>query len=383
VSLLRLLAMVALLEAAGGLPYGVIMEMVPVWLKAGGMGNVALGALTLVALPWTLKALWAPFIDRFGTYRGWVWAGCLGCAAVIAVLAEVPWLVPALVVCAFLSATQDVAMDAWMVAVIPPQAQSRAVGVRVAAYRGAMAVAGGGGVILGDRFGWDVGFAVLAGVLVLMAASLPLFPPPPPPQSAPVADWVGELKAWATQPGAGDLFAFCLLYKLGDSAMAPMVKPFWLDSGLSPTEVGTISTTVGAVLISVGAVTGGEVIQRLGLTRATLVLGGAQALSNLGYAVAAGLGGRPAIYAASVVESLTMGLGTAALMTIAMRACGSGQSATRFGILSAVIGLTRTLSGALSGVGAELFGYSGYFFATFVLALPALALAPSVTRRLP
>lgn len=364
------------------MPYGVVNELVPVWLKAKGMSLAELGAMTLVGLPWTLKPFWGPFIDRIGTFRGWMLLGLAGACVGTALLGTTLPVVPVLVAIALASAVQDVAIDGWLVAAVPADQQGRATGIRVAGYRGAMALGGGGGVVLGARYGWDV---ALYGVLALQSVLLfhHWFLQPPPTRVEPEShEWLTTLRTWLTQEDSATLFLFALLFKLGDSAMAPMVKPFWLDSGLTLEEVGTISTTVGAVLVGVGAIVGGDLLSRLGLRRGALVLGLGQALSNVGYAAAGMIGGRTAIYAASVAESLTAGFGSAALIAIFMRACGGAQSATRFAILTAIIGLTRTMAGAFSGLGVEGLGYPAYFALTFGLAIPGLFLIGPVTRRL-
>ena len=145
-------------------------------------------------------------------------------------------------------------------------------------------------------------------------------------------------------------------------------------SAWAPTEAG-------------GALIGGMLVSHYGIGPMLVALGLTQALSNLGYAGAAQVGGVPAAVVASVAESFTGGLGTSAMMALTMRACrGAGEEdtgglATRWAILSGMIGLTRTLSGAVSGLGVERWGYTSWFVLSFALALPALALAPRVVRR--
>ncbi|MDP2309477.1 MAG: MFS transporter [Pseudomonadota bacterium] len=382
---LQLLAAVVALEAASGMPFGVVNDLVPVWLKVNGVDTAAIGAMTLVGLPWTLKALWAPAVDRVGTYKSWIAAGLCGAASAVVLLPLLgptpALLIPALLALAIASATQDVAIDGWLVSAVPADEQGRVTGVRVAAYRGAMALAGGGAVVIGDKLDWRWAFGAVA-ILILavlpVVARLPAVPRAPP---TPAADWLTLLRDWAAQPGTLVLFAFVLLYKLGDSAMAPMVKLFLVDTGLSPTEVGLLSTTAGAVLVAVGAIVGGDVLSRIGMARGVLLLGSLQALSNLGYAAAATSGTRWAAYLASFGESLTAGLGTAALLALAMRAATGPQAATRFAILTGIVGLTRTLAGSISGVAVARIGYAEWFLVTFLLALPALALVPRVSQR--
>lgn len=386
---LQLLAAVVALEAASGMPYGVVTELVPVWLKINGAGTAAIGALTLVGLPWTFKALWAPAIDRVGTYRSWIGVGLCGAAAAVAILPLLgptpALLIPALLALAVASATQDVAIDGWLVSAVPADEQGRVTGVRVAAYRGAMALAGGGAIVIGDKLDWRWAFgAVAIALLVLhlgLQRALARLPAVPRAPHTPAADWLALLRDWAAHPGTLLLFAFVLLYKLGDSAMGPMVKLFLLDTGLSATEVGLLSTTAGAALVALGAIIGGDILSRIGMTRGVLLLGSLQAVSNLGYAAAATFGTRWAAYLASFGESLTAGLGTAALLALAMRASTGAQAATRFAILTGIVGLTRTLAGSISGVAVARIGYADWFLITFFLALPALALVPLVSQR--
>ncbi len=382
---LQLLAAVVALEAASGMPYGVVSDLVPVWLRVNGVDTTAIGMMTLVGLPWTLKALWAPAVDRAGSYTAWIAAGLCGAASAVAllpILGPTPaLLIPALLFLAIASATQDIAIDGWLVSVVPAEEQGRMTGVRVAAYRGAMALAGGGAVVLGDKLDWNWAFGAVAITLIVLLVVLTRIPSVPPAPHTPAADWLGLLRDWVAQPGTLLLFAFVLLYKLGDSAMGPMVKLFLLDTGLSATEVGLLSTTAGAVLVSVGALVGGDILSRIGMARGVLLLGSLQALSNLGYAGAATVGTRWACYLASFCESLTAGLGTAALLALSMRAATGAQAATRFAILTSIVGLTRTLAGSISGVAVARIGYAEWFLVTFLLALPALALVPRVSHR--
>jgi PAT family beta-lactamase induction signal transducer AmpG len=179
------------------------------------------------------------------------------------------------------------------------------------------------------------------------------------------------------RPGAVAVLLFIVLYKLGDVSMGPMVKPFWLDSGLTIDDIALVSTTAGVGLTIAGALVGGVFTSRVGIFRGLWMLGLLQAVSNLGYAGAAAVGGgRVAIYTASMIESFTGGLGTAAFLAFLMHVCERDQAATQYALLSALFGLTRSLSAPLTGVAAAHFGYAMYFALTFLLALPAYALLP-------
>jgi PAT family beta-lactamase induction signal transducer AmpG len=384
-----LLAMVALLYAAEGLPAGIFHELVQAWLiDAHGVKPSTLGIISLLALPWTLKALWSPLVDRVGTAGKWI--GCalllVGCTTLL-----LPWmpLGPALWtmlgVMTVASATADVAIDGYTATVVPPALHGRVNGIRVAAYRGAMLIAGGGAIALAGTLPWWMIFVAIGALAMVLA--VPCFRVAPAPRDPqPTADWLKDLWGWLTEPGSLALFAFVLLFKAGDAAMAPMVKPFWLGTefggaGLTLEELGLISVTFGAALTVAGAMIGGELATRWGLFRALWILGALQAISNLGYMAAAMSLSPWAIYGASMVESFCSGLGVAAFLAFLMRICEAKQAATRFSLLVAMGMLFRNLVSAPSGFMVEAWGYATYFGITFLMALPAFALLPAIRKR--
>ena len=376
---------VAALYVAEGLPAGIFHDLVQVWLLE--VHNVSLGKLGLVsllAMPWTFKALWSPLIDRYGTASRWISGALLAVALVTAVLPLIPSGLPVWALLAVLttaSATADVAIDGYTATVVPPELHGRVNGWRVAAYRAAMLVAGGGAVAAAAWVDWriiffGVGVATLG--LAVWATRLPKVERPK--QDA--ADWFAELWEWLTQPGSWALFCFVLLFKMGDAAMAPMVKPFWLKGAdLGLVELGMVSITIGAFLTVAGALIGGELATRWGLFRALWVLGAAQAISNLGYMAAAADPSRWLVYSASMIESFCSGLGVAAFLAFLMRVCEAKQAATRFALLTALSMVARNIAGAPSGFLVEAWGFSAYFGFTFLLALPAFALLPALHRR--
>jgi len=202
-----------------------------------------------------------------------------------------------------------------------------------------------------------------------------------------------DLLSWVMRREMAIVVAFVLLYKVGDSALGRMVKPFWVDHGMTPSEIGVISSTIGMILTIAGALAGGWFTDRKGIFKALLWFGVGQALSNFGYVIVAlvhlprgpstllGLSFGPfqaAIYGASMIESFTQGLGTAAFLAFLMNQCDRRHAATQFAMLTAVMALSRDLAGALSGIGVEAIGYGGYFTLTALLALPALAMLPWV-----
>jgi len=388
---------VAVLYFAEGFPYGVIKDALPVFFRVHGVRLADIGVLTLVGLPWFLKFLWAPAVDLWGQRRTWI-LGCqgmlvLGILALLIIdpsrLTAVSWAL--LLSLATLSATQDVAIDAYTIELLDESEMGPANGLRVTTYRVALISAGGMLVALAGLMGWQAAFlaaAILMGGVVLLSWQMP-DPDRPrttagtrPPGASAFRDavWV-PLRQFFAHPGFVFVLCFVLLYKLGDMALGPMVRPFWVDRHFSMLQIGTVPGTLGVVSTIGGALMGGGLTKRWGILRALLLLGIAQAASNLTYAAAAALPPSTALmYTASMVESFCGGLGTAPFLAFLMSICDKAHAATQYALLSALFGLTGMITGVASGWAAERLGYATYFAVTFFLAWPALLLLPWVRR---
>ncbi|MBW3671798.1 MAG: arabinose ABC transporter permease, partial [Acidobacteria bacterium] len=248
----------------------------------------------------------------------------------------------------------------------------------VTTYRIAFIVAGGGIAAIASWLGWSGAFAVCAGImaaLLLFSFSLP----PGQRGALEKVNVISGLRRWINRPGAGWLLALVLLYRVGDAAVVPMSKPFWVDNGFSVAEIGMVTSALGMTFTIAGAWIGGLIIVKIGLWRSMLWLGIVQILSNAGYALLATFGGgRPGFYGAAIVESFTGGLGTAAFLAFLMAICDRRFAATEYALLSALFALTRTVAGATSGVITDSIGYAGFFWITLVLGIPALMLLPKI-----
>jgi PAT family beta-lactamase induction signal transducer AmpG len=200
----------------------------------------------------------------------------------------------------------------------------------------------------------------------------------------------GALMELLRRPAIVPVLAFILIFKLPDAAMGFMVKPFWVDAGFSATEIGLVSVNIGLVLSIAGGIVGGWITDRIGIFRALWVLGLAQAASNLGYWLAAGIippatpgavvpfEHKAMLYAASATESFTGGLGTAAFLAFLMAIVQKERAATEYALLSSVFALSRSVAGWIGGEGAQTMGYANWFLLTFFLAFPAYLLLPWV-----
>jgi PAT family beta-lactamase induction signal transducer AmpG len=378
------MAWVAVLYFAEGLPFGVVKDVLPVYFRVHGVSLRDIGLTNLLSLPWALKFLWAPVVDQVGERRQWIAGALVTMAAAMLVAQGVPpapvaaALVALLLLFTAAAATQDVAIDAYTIEMLAPGEEGIANGIRVSAYRVALIVAGGVIVAVAARAGWNGALSATAALLALLAAAVLALPRLARRRQTATA-WLQSFRAWLGRPGAGAVFLFIMLYKVGDTAMGPMVRPFWVDRGLTLDDIAFVTTAFGVGATIAGALVGGVLTSRIGIFHGLWLFGLLQALSNLGYATAAWAdAGRPGIYAASLVESFTGGLGTAAFLSFLMNVCDKDQAATQYALLSAVFNLSGTLVGSVSGLGAERLGYGVYFGLTFLLALPAYALLPWV-----
>ena len=386
---------VALLYFAEGLPFGLLFDAFPVYFRLHGMSLTDIGLLSVVGLPWTLKFLWAPLVDIAGSRRSWI-VTCQGLLALDLGLllfldptasGSLAWA--GLIGLAILAATQDIAIDAYTIELLDQTEMGPANGLRVSTYRVALIVAGGVFVGAAGLVGWQPAFltaAVLLALLALVSSQMPR--PAQEPQGRPVTQswstalthgFLNPLISLWRRPGVGAVLLFVLLFKLGDMALGPMARPFWVDREFTPLQIGLIPGTVGVVSTILGALLGGRLTKQWGLFRALWVLGIAQAGSNLFYAVTAALPRSELLmYCASIVESFCGGLGTAPFLAFLMSICDKRQAATQYALLSALFGLGRSLSGAFSGVLTQSVGYTMYFTLTFFLAWPAFVLLPWV-----
>ena len=384
----KVLFWVAVLYFAEGLPFGIAYDVWPVYFRVHGVSLREIGLMSLLSLPWTWKLVWAPLVDRYGCRQHWITACLFVLGATSLAIMPQDASQPSLAMWALLllfttaSATQDIAIDAYAVDISTPKTLGSINGTRVSAARVAMLVGGGGFLVLADSTGWDLLWVALALIFFALALVAWMSPRVALDSSArrdairPVLRWVFR---WQMVP----VLLFVLLFKVGDSTLGRMVKPFWVDRGYSLTEIGAISVTLGVILTILGALAGGWIVDRIGIFRSLLWLGLAQLVSNLGYVLVAAVDlPRESIYAASMIESFTQGLGTAAFLSFLMNLCDKEHAATQYAILSALFALTRDVAGAFTGIGVESLGYAVFFALTTVLALPALAMLPLIKPRI-
>jgi PAT family beta-lactamase induction signal transducer AmpG len=382
--LLPWLATVAFLS---GVPFALVTDTAPLLYSKNGVDLTTVGFFSGVVLGWPLKVFLAPLVDRFGERRRWIASIALVIAGLLAAVSQLPGHLLAFeafalfALVALAGGLLDTAVDGYAVDATPRERTGPAAGTRTAAYRIALAIAGGWLVARAPWLGWS-GTWLAAAALVAALGALALALPAAPRTRSPRVELGPALAPLLARPAIVAFLAFVLLYKVGDRAMAPFTKLFLQGRGFTPSELGDILTPLQIVATMLGAVLGGLLTRRWGVIRALLVLGLAQALSNLGYAQAAYDGDRATAWAAALVEPFCGGLGTAPFVTLFMLACERAHAATQYAFLTALMGL---VGGAVSIPGGWFvertgLGYAGFFLVTGLIALPPLLLLPWVKR---
>jgi PAT family beta-lactamase induction signal transducer AmpG len=376
------LTWIAALAFASGFPFGLVNETVPIYLRTHGASLVEIGQLAKLSLPWSLKWLWAPLVDRHGTRRQWI-GGCLAGLAVLTLtlgtlevrtLGVEFWVI--LFAMVFLSATQDVAIDAYTIQSTTTRELGVANSVRITLYRVGMLTAGGLLVWLAGRIGWSQSFWVGAGLLGALGLCALFLPAVERTAGRPASLWE-PLRELLGRRGIGTVILFALIFKLDIAALEPMMRPFWVDAGLTLEEIGAVVSSGRLVATIGGAALGGLFTTRYGIFTGLWVLGLVQALSGLVYwGTAAADSTKGLVVGAAYFESFAAGLGTSAYLAFLMSVCEKRYAATQFAVLSALLALTRWIAGDMSGELAGRLGYGNYFLLTFFLGLPAFALIP-------
>ncbi|WP_231570341.1 muropeptide transporter [Achromobacter sp. RTa] len=386
------MAPLLVLGFASGLPLALTSGTLQAWATVEGVPLQQIGFLTLVGTAYTLKFLWAPFVDRYvppllGRRRGWMLLTQLLLAAAIMAMGALspssalqPLALLAVLV-AFLSATQDIAFDAYCTDVLRKEERGAGAAIKVMGYRLAMIVSGGLALILADQWiGWGNTYVLMGGLMLLCALATLWAPEPEHVASAPrdLRAAVGEpLREFFSRRGALAVLLLIVLYKLGDAFAGALSTTFLIrGAGFSPTEVGTVNKVLGLAATIIGALAGGSLMSRWGLYRSLMAFGLLQAVSNLAYWLIAVSPKSVWLMATGVgIENLCGGLGTASFVGLLMALCRQRFSATQFALLSALSAVGRTyLAGPLTPPLVEHMGWPGFFLLTVAIALPGLVL---------
>ena len=386
----RRMSVMFLLAFSSGLPLALSTSTLQAWMASVNIDIKTIGLFTLVQIPYVLKFFWAPLMDRyslpgFDRRRSWIFfSQCLLIVVVILMAFSDPansihmMGILALSI-AFLSASQDIAFDAYRADLLTEKERGMGAGISVTAYRIALIVSGAGVLIMADHIGWHAAFLVISMLFLFGMAGVFLGPnvgrdirPPATLDEAVIQPFVEFLK----RDSAWLFLLLIVLYKLGDAFAGALTTVFLISGlGFSVSDVGVINKFIGLVMTIMGALLGGILMFRIGLFYALLWFGLLQAITNLGFMVLAWYGKS---YAGAVIvigmENFAGGMGTAAFVALLMALCNHRYTATQFALLSALAAIGRVFVGPPSGHLVVWSGWTEFYFITFLAALPGLIL---------
>ena len=377
---------------ASGLPFFVIIQMIPIWLRDGGVSLAEIGLFSLVGMPYILKFLWSPLMDRYvppflGRRRGWLLLTQLlllltiGFMGVFSPAESLQQITVMALVLVLASASQDVVLDAYRRELLPDHELGLGNSIHVHAYRLAGLIPGSLSLVLADHLTWPLVFWITAAFMLLgLGMCLAVSEPESElPESHGLLGAVIDpfLEYWRRRGWKGVLLvlAFLFLYKLGDSMATALSSVFYRDLGFSKTEIGLVAKNAALWSGVIGGLLGGVIMIRLGINRSLWLFGVVQVVSILGFALLAWAG--PVLWLLAVAisfEYLGVGLGTAAFVAFIARETSKTYAATQFALFSAITAVPRTVVNASTGFIVEAVGWVDFFLICTVVALPGMVL---------
>jgi MFS transporter, PAT family, beta-lactamase induction signal transducer AmpG len=384
------MAAVLFLSFASGLPFNLTGFTLQAWLASEGLDIKTIGIFTLVGLPYVFKFLWAPLLDRYlppilGRRRGWIliFQACLVVAIGIMGLSsptQAPYLLgAAALLVVFLSASQDIVIDAYRVDTIPATERALAAAAAAFGYRMAAMLAGAVLVVIAAHSSWRIAFFFVACIMAATMLSTLWAPEPTirarPPQTLADAVW-HPLVDLMSQKGAWGFIILVLLYKAGDAFALSLYSTFMIKGvGFSLDELsifGKVNMTVSTII---GVGFGGWIYLRWGMFRSLLVFGVGQALTNLFYMWLALAGRKVWLLAlATTLDTMVGGMGQAAFVAFLVSLCSSSFSGTQYALLSALAVVPRVTTGAIAAQVVSAVGWANFFIVTCLTAVPGLIL---------
>ena len=388
------LALLSSLYFSQGLPFGFFTQALPVWMRQQGLSLTLIGASSVLALPWALKLLWAPLVDRFdgsplGRRRGWILPlqalstvaigilAMMGSAATPTASTLLTAMAVAMFVTNLFAATQDIATDGLAVDLLSPAERGLGNGVQVAAYRVGMIVGGGALLASFGTLGWTPTLGIMAGLIALMSVPLLLYKEPAKPAfsttttpASPVS-WWHSLAYFARGDGRYAVWGGALvLYKIGDAIGSPMARTLLVDRGYDVVDIGFLLGTLGSVAGMIGALLGGVAAKR-GRLLALVVCGLVHAGLMASYAVPAAFVDVDRLWVAAmiVLEHLTGGMATVSLFTAMMDASSRRSGASDYTAQASAVVVASGIGGALSGVSAQHLGYAAHFVGAGIICV--------------
>ena len=378
-----------LMGFSGGLPLLLTWGVLQAWMTEKGVDLTWIGMISLVQIPYTWKFLWAPFIDRFvppflGRRRGWLLIAQIALMFAIVGLGysdpvkNTGLMIVAAVLVAFFSATQDIVIDAYRREDLSDEELGLGSSMYVYGYRLGMLLASGGGLIMADHISFSqvyflMSLCMLPGIITTLLTPEPELVSGVPRTMKEAV--VNPFVDYFNRNGALWILVFILLYKIGDTMASGITMPFYLETGFTKTEIGTIVKFFGTAATLIGAFLGGLLLLKLGIHRGLWIFGILQALSTAGFAILARIGYNITMLSGVIAfENLSSGMGTAAFVAFMASITNKKFTATQYALLTGIMGLSRQLASSVTGFMAKNMGWHSFFVFCTLIAIPGMLL---------
>jgi PAT family beta-lactamase induction signal transducer AmpG len=385
-----------LMGFASGLPLLLTGSVLQAWMTEEGVDLTTIGLFAVVGLPYTLKFLWAPLMDRYtplvmGRRRGWLLIAqvCLILSILLLSFTDPAGSVIgvgiAAILLAFFSASQDIVIDAYRREALSDQELGLGATLYVNGYRIGALLASGGGLILADIISFQQVYWIMAVIMLAGVATTLFAPEPDNPTGGPKSlreAVIDPFFEYFRRQDAVLILLFILMYKIGDTMASHMSTPFYLDLGFSKTEIGTLVKLFGFLATIAGGFVGGLLLLRISIYQGLLVFGVFQGLSTAGFALLAIVGDSlPALAAVITFENLSSGMGTAAYVAFMASLTHRRFTAFQYALLSSLMGVPRVIVSSPTGLMAETMGWMPFFLFCALIAIPGLFLLRWLRRR--
>ena len=405
---------------SAGLPFLLVFSTLSAWLTEYGTSRTAIGFFSWVGLTYSIKVLWAPVVDRLplpvltrrlGRRRSWMLLAMIGIGIGLLGMSrtdpsvDLAQMAALALLVAFSSATQDVAIDAWRIEAAAPEFQGAMAATYQLGYRIAILVSGGGALIIADSVPWPTTYALMASLTLVGMAAVAVIGEPRRPEApnrsaggeaAAPPGWERRLAAWFANAFVGpfsDFFsrygtlalailAFVALFRVSDVLMGAMANPFYLDTGFTKTEIGTVVKFGGTAATIAGALLGGVLIARFGLFPPLVAAALLLPLTNLLFAALSFVGAELWMLGVTIcADNLSAGLAGTVFIAYLSGLTSLAYTATQYALFSSLMTLPGKFLAGFSGVVVDAHGYAALFVGTAVAGVPAVLLAVYLGRR--